>query len=127
MRGEVQAGLAEMREAIALVQAMGCMVLYPLFQCLLAEALLHAGDIDAGLQAVRAGQAADHAGMGGEHEDAELLRVEGELLARRGDIDAARQCLGRGLIAAESQDAQLFAARIRSALSAIPTPQESTS
>lgn len=116
MRGEHQTGVRELQESVARIKAIGCMVVYPLFQGLLGEALLQAGDLAAGLAAVQEGRRADRLSMGRDREMPELSRLEGELLALAGEREQAIDCLKRAVQSAAAQGAGLFVARARAAL-----------
>ena len=85
---------------------------YTFFQSLVGRAALHTGDLDAGIDAVRAGL-----DWGRSHDqryaDALLRRIEGELLARKGRDDDAATAFGAAIETADRQGASRLARQAR--------------
>jgi predicted ATPase len=82
-RGEVERGIAQMREGLAAIRATGCDHRRSYYLSLLAQMCGRAGQIDEGLALLQ--EALTTAEASGEHwKDAELYRLKGELLATSG-------------------------------------------
>jgi predicted ATPase len=85
------------------------------YLCLLAEAQLHLGQAEAGLRTVIEANE-----LVARNEDrmweAELARIEGELLRHRGEADAAEACFERALAAARRQNAKSLELRAAAGL-----------
>lgn len=120
VRGEFDAAVAEQRESLAQIKAMGCLVLEAWFHRYLAETLLRAGHIEAGLQEVQLGHAGNRARLGRGRDYSELWRIEGELHARRGDYAQAKTCLERAIVVAREQGATHFERTAAAALAQLP-------
>jgi DNA-binding winged helix-turn-helix (wHTH) protein/tetratricopeptide (TPR) repeat protein len=104
--GQVHHGLEQSRRAFGEAAAAGALGLAPLLLAVFAEICLEAGKAGEGLEAVdRALEIARRTGT--HHQDAELYRIRGELLARRivregGDRNPAT-CFERAIRAAHDQ------------------------
>ena len=82
-RGQVERGIAQMREGLAAIRATGCDYRRSYYLSLLAQVCGRAGQIDEGLDLLQ--EALTSAEASGEHwKDAELYRLRGELLAASG-------------------------------------------
>ena len=82
-RGQVERGIAQMREGLAVMRATGCDYRRSYYLSLLAQVCGRAGQIDEGLDLLQ--EALTSAEASGEHwKDAELYRLRGELLAASG-------------------------------------------
>ncbi|HEX5576378.1 MAG TPA: AAA family ATPase [Gemmatimonadales bacterium] len=82
-RGQVERGIAQMREGLAAMRATGCDYRRSYYLSLLAQVCGRAGQIDEGLDLLQ--EALTSAEASGEHwKDAELYRLRGELLAVSG-------------------------------------------
>jgi len=82
-RGQIELGMAEMREGLAAMRANGCECRRSYYLSLLAQACGHGGQIEEGLDLLQ--EALTSAEASGEHwKDAELYRLKGELLAASG-------------------------------------------
>ncbi len=110
--GEVTAGIAKMREGIAVMRSIGSRVIEPLFRGLLAEGLLRAGDAQAALQEVDGAiKQAEELGVGISRLD--LLRIRGTVLAGLGMLPESEAALRKALLeaaAAECRYVELRAA-----------------
>ena len=116
LRGEDEAGLAEMRRGIGISREQGLVWNAATFEPPLAEAEAHAGETDAGLRRL------DEALAELEHTEqrwceAEMHRIRGEILLKRDPANtaAAEQSLQAAIAIAQSQKARSF--ELRSALS----------
>jgi predicted ATPase/DNA-binding winged helix-turn-helix (wHTH) protein len=110
-RGDIAAGLEVLEQAMKGLRNIEFGVHYLYFLCRYARALGLAGHIDRGLDAI------EQAIARSERNDerwciAEVLRIKGELLRRRGDFDAAEAILATAKEWAERQGALSFSLRI---------------
>jgi predicted ATPase/class 3 adenylate cyclase len=117
MLHEREAGLAELRGALADYAGQGCKVQLPFFQGLLAEIQAAGGDADAARVGIDAALAlADETG---EHwYDAELHRTRGEILFRQNPADPfrAEAAFLAAIAVARTQKARAFELRAALAL-----------
>ena len=105
--GDVSGGAAMMQEGADLFRAVGQRVGLA-HRARLADGLLAAGAIDAALDVVADGM--ERQRETGEHAFvATLLTVRGEALAKRGDVERARESLREAMALATQQGAMLFA------------------
>jgi len=114
--GAEEPRLAEMRRGIAIDREHGSVWLLPGFEAALAEAEASAGETDAGLR--RLDDALAESGCTEERwYEAEMHRIRGEILLRRGPADTAvaEQSLQAAIAIAQSQKARSF--ELRAALS----------
>lgn len=114
--GELESGIARMREGLAGNSATGAEMGSPYFSALLAEALGKAGMPDEGLEEIeRALAAADR--NGARFQISEMLRVKGDLLLMRSKtgVSEAEACFRDSLAAGAQQGARL--PMLRSAVS----------
>jgi predicted ATPase len=118
-QGQREAGLVQMRQGLVVHQTSGQEIQRPWLLGMLAEACMHAGQVDEGLHLVT--EALERAQQSGEHEwEAELYRLKGELLlhAEGGVQNAAgtaEECFHQALAVARRQQARSF--ELRAALS----------
>ncbi|MBR0695170.1 adenylate/guanylate cyclase domain-containing protein [Bradyrhizobium lablabi] len=113
--GEGAVGLAEMQRGWTLLHENDCYLCEPFWGMQIALANAQAGQIEAGLDILRGLIGAGE--QSGQHWlDAELLRVQGELLSRRNppDVSGAEDAYRRALGIARSQETRTF--ELRSAL-----------
>jgi predicted ATPase len=112
---DADAGLTEMREALASEQEAGTPEDFPLYYEMLAEVYARAGRHDEGLAAVAEGFAqAERGGL--VYWNAELHRRRGELLLASGnDIGVAAACLREAMACARLQEARSL--ELRAAMS----------
>ena len=105
-RGQVERGIAEVREGLAVMQATGCDFRRSYYLSLLAQVCGRAGQIDEGLELLQ--DALASAESSGEHwKDAELYRVKGELLAQSvGPTGEVRRTLEQAVDVASRQGAK---------------------
>jgi predicted ATPase len=112
------AGIGQMRQGLAALQATGGEVRRPLLLALLAEAYGAMGQIEEGLHVLAEARAAvEH--TGGRFYEAELPRLKGELLrARAAEPDTeAETCFQQALAIARRQQAKLLELRAAMSLS----------
>jgi predicted ATPase len=110
--GDFAAGIAQIREGLAMWQATGAGFLVPYFRSLLAELHGHAGAVNDGLDAVT--EALDRVEETGERWfEAELQRIMGELMLRlpRSDPTAAEARFEHAAATARQQGAKLWELR----------------
>jgi DNA-binding SARP family transcriptional activator/predicted ATPase len=81
--GDVEQGIARMREGIAEWTAMGMVMQRPFYLALLAQAYWRAGQVDNGLMSLSKALMVAHA-SGERHFEAEIHRLRGELLLAAG-------------------------------------------
>jgi predicted ATPase len=116
LRGEDEAGLAEMRRGIAICREQGQLVWLSAPEAALAIAEASAGETDAGLR--RLDDALVELERTEQHwYEAEIHRIRGEILMKRDPADtaAAEQPLQAAIAIAQSQKARSF--ELRAALS----------
>jgi class 3 adenylate cyclase/predicted ATPase len=114
--GQETAGIVQMRQGLATLQTTGGEVRRPLFLALLAEACGAIGQIEEGLHVLAEALAAvEH--TGGRFYEAELHRLQGELLrARAAEPDPeAETCFQQALDVARRQEAKSL--ELRAAMS----------
>jgi len=117
LRGEGEAGLAEMRRGIGICREQSLVWLLAAFEPPLAEAEAGAGEIDAGLR--RLDDALAELERTEERwYEAEMHRIRGEILLKRDPADtvAAEQSLHAAIAIAQSQKARSFELRAALAL-----------
>jgi len=112
--GDVSGGAAMMQEGADLFRAVGQRVGLA-HRARLADGLLAAGRVDATLDVIA--DAMERQRETGEHAFVStLLCVRGEALAKRGDVEGARQSLQEAIEVANQQGAVLFARHAAAAL-----------
>lgn len=108
--GQVNNGLEQVLQALAVFQAIGSSNLTPLLSAMAAEISLDAEQIDQGLAIVEeAHNLARNTGM--NHCDAEIHRLKGELLLQRFNRHEAESCFEQAIETARKQDAKSFELR----------------
>ena len=114
--GELEQGIAELRQGLAECVAEGVMVLRPYWKGYLAEALARAGRVDEGLAVLE--EALEQVERTGERfGEAELRRLKGELLLQRGDDpEEAEACFRRAIEVAQRQEAKSWELRATTSL-----------
>ncbi len=111
-QGRVEEGIALIQEGLAASRARGGGLYRPYFLCLLAEACMETGRLDDGANALTEALA-----TADEYEnrafEAEMHRLKGELLLKRGDSNAAeaQSCFERAIEIARNQSAKLLELR----------------
>jgi predicted ATPase/DNA-binding SARP family transcriptional activator len=115
-RGQVERGIAQMREGLAAMRATGCDYRRSYYLSLLAQVCGRAGQIDEGLDLLQ--EALRSAEASGEHwKDAELYRLRGELLAAsEGPTDGVRRMLQNAIDVAGRQGATALLVRAERSL-----------
>jgi DNA-binding SARP family transcriptional activator/predicted ATPase len=115
-RGQVEAGMAQMREGLAAMRATGCDCRRSYYLSLLAQACGHAGQVDEGLDLLQ--EALTAAEVSGEHwKDAELYRLRGELFAASGGPSGeVRRMLLEAVDVARRQGARAMVVRAERSL-----------
>jgi DNA-binding SARP family transcriptional activator/predicted ATPase len=116
--GDLDEGIARMREGLAAISATGAEMGLPYFVALLGEALSKAGKQDAGLEEIdRALSTANE--HGARFQISEMLRLKGELLAMSSSSKSrasdAEACFRAAIAAADAQRAKL--PKLRSTIS----------
>jgi TOMM system kinase/cyclase fusion protein len=114
-RGDVDAGIAEIRAGLGLFQAIGVRATYPYHLSMLVDACLGAGRTEEGLAAADLALEECRRGLDRLYE-AELLRLRGELLRTVRDEAGAEDCLRRALARAREQTALAFELRAAASL-----------
>jgi TOMM system kinase/cyclase fusion protein len=113
--GEHAEGMAQIRQTIDGLRAVGARTPLGYYLTYLAEAHLAVGEVDEGLAAVAEGLRRCETELARTHE-AELLRLEGELLRLRGDVPGAEDRFRRAAALAEARRAHAWAARAAASL-----------
>jgi predicted ATPase len=116
LQGQVEAGVARMRQGLAALQTTGSRLVRPFFLAMLAEGCTMIGAIDEGLQALD--EALQDVSSREERVyEAELYRLQGELLARQSPkrLFDAEQAVHRALVIARCQQAKSL--ELRAAMS----------
>jgi len=116
LRGEGEAGLAEMRRGIGIFREQGFVWLLPALEAALAEAEASAGETDSGLRRLD-DALAEAERIEQRWYEAEMHRIRGEILLKRDPADtaAAEQSSQAAIAIARSQKARSF--ELRAALS----------
>ena len=114
--GDLDEGIARMREGIAAINATGAEIGLPYYIALLGEALGRAGKPKLGLEEVERALASARR-RGERFQLSEMLRMQGELLMMlsRSRLPEAEACLRKAIAAADKQGAKL--PKLRSAQS----------
>lgn len=106
--GDIEAGIADMRQALAARQAAGARVFQPFYFTLLASAYIRLGDLESALGVVS--QALVQVAETGERGyEAEAYRLQGVILAQHSDASAvaeAETSLRRAVAVAREQQAR---------------------
>jgi len=113
-RGEVEEGIAKMRQGLSRFQRAGLQGTYDYHRTALVDALLLRGEVEEALPIVRDGLARCQTLLDCFHQ-AELHRLEGELLRRRGDEAGAAAAFRAALELAQRQSAKSY--ELRAAMS----------
>ena len=115
MEGNVPSGLAQLRDGLDGMRGLGAEVRLPYYYALLAETFGRAGQVGEALASISTGLA--FASKNGEEWAVpELHRVQGNLLAGVGNLDAARVSFQRGIEAARKSGSLGFERRLASLL-----------
>src|SRR5262245_32693807 len=125
MQGEGEVGLAQLRQGLAAVVAVGQELNRPLCLVLLAEATGHTGQVEKGLRLLAESQMVLEANGQGELL-AETYRLRGELLLRQAAPDAAQAeaCFQQALAIARRQQAKSWELRAATSLTRLWQQQE---
>jgi predicted ATPase len=110
-RGDVSAGLADIRRGIRLFRAGGNVYMLPFFLGLLSEQCVRAGRLERALVILSVALAAVHR-TGEKWFAAELYRMRGVLLRVLGDNRNAEDAFQRALAVAQAQHAKMLEARV---------------
>jgi predicted ATPase len=123
--GQEEAGIAQIHEGISALRAAGSVALTPFLLTMLASACRNASRLDEGLGALtEALAAADEKGI--RFHEAEMYRLKGELLLRRGSANAseAQNCFQRAIHIARKQSAKSLELRATTSLSRLLARQD---
>ena len=115
LRGDLAAGTALIQAGLDLYAATGARLGMGYWLSYLIEAHLAAGRLAEGLAATREALALSETQLDVNH-DAELLRLEGELLRASGDAGAAEAAFLKSLEVARGQEARTFVLRTATSL-----------
>jgi predicted ATPase len=110
--GEFAPGVAMLKDALDACRRTGWPLAYPEFKSALATGLAGLGQLDEALTAVNEGL--DGAAQGEHGHDlfyAELLRIKGDILLRRGSVPAAEDSFRAALNIARQQEALFWELR----------------
>ena len=112
--GLVQEGIRRIHQGIDIRRSAGAALVHSTFYAVLAECHIQVNEPEAAQELITKGL--DHVKSSGEGlSESELLRVRGELLAKLGDVNAARQSLENAIYVAQGRDAKFF--ELRAAMS----------
>jgi serine/threonine protein kinase/predicted ATPase len=114
-RGDLAGGAAQIQKGLDLHAATGARLPRAYYTSYLIEALLMAGRLDEGLAVARDALAPSETQLDVFY-DAEILRLQGELLRASGDAGAAEASLRKALGIARSQGARAFELRAADSL-----------
>jgi predicted ATPase len=115
MLGQLQEGIAQIREGMTAEQTMGIRLHLSATLCTLAEALAKSGQPEQGLVTLAEAFALVEE-TDGRHWEAELHRVQGELLLMQGDDAEAEASLHKAIEAARGQSAKSWELRATTSL-----------
>ena len=110
MEGEIEEGIAQMRQGLAAWQATGAEIGVPHYLALLAEAYGQAGQVEEGLS-VLAEALASVENTGQRCWEAELHRLKGELLMQAAADSDAEACFRQAIQVARRQEAKSWELR----------------
>lgn len=123
-RGDIGAGIKQIRESLAGTQATGAQINSPFMLSKLAAALLVAGEVSEGLAQVNEALALAQTNLD-SYWEAELHRLRGELLAcSSGDAKDTERCFQDGLEVARRQGAKSLELRVATSLSRLWQKQD---
>jgi tetratricopeptide (TPR) repeat protein len=115
LEGKVSEGLAEMRRGLDIMLAVGTFTCFTRLLARMADACLKTGAIDAGLAAADEA-AAVKCKFDERYMEAELFRLKGELLLKKGeDVGLAKELFEQAIEVARAQKAKFW--ELRSAVS----------
>lgn len=123
-QGRNEEGIALIQEGLAASRATGAELTRPSFLCVLAQVCMETGRLDDGLSAMtEALAAADQ--HGNRCYEAETHRLQGELLLRQKDFNAAeaQSCFQRAIVTARRQSAKWFELRATKSLARLLAKQ----
>ena len=124
-RGEIDSGITQMKDGIALFEECGAGLFLPHYKTLLAEAFIARGDLGDATELLD--QAAEPYERWGEgHYRAESIRVRGDLLRCAGDDLAGEACYREAIAFAQEQEASLFELRAATSLARLWKSQAKT-
>jgi serine/threonine protein kinase/predicted ATPase len=112
--GDVPTGVATLQQGLGLIQAIGALLIYPTCLVCLLKTYLLSGQSEEGLAATQEGLKMLETHLA-RRARSDLLRLQGEFLLQRGELDAARTSLERAL--AEARDSGATLHELRAALS----------
>lgn len=113
--GRAEEGIPDIRQGLEVSRMIGSMTVYSYYLTFLAAAHCAAGQFVEGLAVVDEGLDLCARALARYHEP-ELHRLKGELLHRRGDLDAADACLRNAVDLARRRDAKSWELRAATSL-----------
>jgi class 3 adenylate cyclase/predicted ATPase len=116
--GDVEGGLAEIHRSVDELQATGTLIWVQFARFLLAQALAKAGQVHLAMQQVQQ-ILVEIGGTSGRWYEAEVHRLNGQLLADQGAPAAAEVCFERAIAVATRQGARVWQLRATNALSSL--------
>ena len=129
LQGKAEEGVQQMREGLAANHALGMIMARTFFLGLLADGCGRLGEVEEGLGLIA--EALDFANQTGEHYwEADLHRLKGELLLKKGAEDAeskiaeqAEACFRRAIEVARRQSAKSYELRATTSLARLLASQ----
>ena len=118
LEGRFAEGIALLQIGIEGIKATGAQLLLPFHGAMLATAYQRTGRVEDGLTLIgNLLEMVERTGV--RYMEAELYRVQAELLVSSSNLDEAEEALHRGLTVAREQQARLFELRIATTLAAM--------
>jgi class 3 adenylate cyclase/tetratricopeptide (TPR) repeat protein len=116
--GDLEKGAAALAAAIETYRATGSQLYLPTFLVYHADALARLGRLEQALEVIRSAKAVMYR-TGIINDEAEVLRVEGELHRALGDATAAQAALGAALEVIERRGAEVHRPRVMAGIAAL--------
>ncbi|HWP65049.1 MAG TPA: protein kinase [Candidatus Limnocylindria bacterium] len=114
-QGDLEAGIESIEQGLGIFTGAAVRATYRCYLAYLVEALLLKGNIDAGLAATARNVDPELPALD-VFSEPDILRLRGELLLARGDVEAARATLVEGLAMARAWGARTFELRLGTSL-----------
>jgi len=113
--GGDQAATATLKQGLDILRAIGASVILPYYLSYLGEIQLAGGEVDGGLATVEEALAITRTNLG-RHQVPELLRLKGELLLGKRDVQGAERALRRAVEIAGADQATVLERRAAASL-----------